>query len=265
MGVARAPSRSRSPSTTAPSSFTGSPSRRSLARSPAARTACRARAIEWAIHHPTVYASRLLFRPFSVVPSPAERRMSPKPRQHVILVGNQQVALPEGVTALDWSLERINYQNPRIRSFLGCIRLIEGVLESNYALLHCSPERLLDIWGKVRQVASLIRTQLSPAARGRLAHPPPGGGPAERRHGPLDARRPRAARARPLPGRRAAGPAHGGPQAALRLDRPDPLLPARHLRRGHGEPIRGACTTPTTSSPGASRATSRRPSGSTPP
>jgi hypothetical protein len=87
--------------------------------------------------------------------------MSPKPRQ-IILVGNQQVALPEGVSALDWSLERINYQNPRIRSFLGCIRLIEGVLESNYALLHCSPERLLDIWKKVRQVAHLIRIQLAP-------------------------------------------------------------------------------------------------------
>jgi len=87
--------------------------------------------------------------------------MSPKPR-HVILVGNQQVPLPEGVTALDWALERVNYQNPRIRSYLGCIRLIEGVLESNYALLHCSPERLLDIWGKVRQVATLIRTQLAP-------------------------------------------------------------------------------------------------------
>src|SRR5436309_14720929 len=94
-------------------------------------------------------------------PAARSRRMSPKPR-HVILVGNQQVPLPEGVTALDWALERVNYQNPRIRSYLGCIRLIEGVLESNYALLHCSPERLLDIWGKVRQVANLIRTQLAP-------------------------------------------------------------------------------------------------------
>lgn len=87
--------------------------------------------------------------------------MSPKPR-HMILVGNQQVSLPEGVTALDWALERVNCQNPRIRSYLGCIRLIEGVLESNYALLHCSPERLLDIWSRVRQVAALIRTQLAP-------------------------------------------------------------------------------------------------------
>jgi hypothetical protein len=87
--------------------------------------------------------------------------MSTKPR-HVILVGNQQVPLPEGVTALDWALERVNCQNPRIRSYLGCIRLIEGVLESNYAILHCSPERLLDIWGKVRQATSLIRDQISP-------------------------------------------------------------------------------------------------------
>lgn len=87
--------------------------------------------------------------------------MSPRPQQ-VILVGSHQIPLPEGVTAVDWALERVNYQNPRIRSYLGCIRLIEGVLESNYALLHCSPERLLDIWSKVRQVAHLIRTQLAP-------------------------------------------------------------------------------------------------------
>src|SRR5262245_59724675 len=87
--------------------------------------------------------------------------MSSKPRQ-VIMVGHQQIVLPDGVTALDWALGRINYQNPRIRSFLGCILLIEGVLESNYALLHCSPERLLDIWHRVRQVAQLIRSQLAP-------------------------------------------------------------------------------------------------------
>jgi hypothetical protein len=83
-------------------------------------------------------------------------------QRQVIQVGNHQITLPEGVTALDWALERVNYQNPRIRAFLGCIRLIEGVLESNYAILHCSPERLLDIWSKVRQVAELIRRQIAP-------------------------------------------------------------------------------------------------------
>lgn len=88
--------------------------------------------------------------------------MSRKRPPQVIQVGNHQVPLPEGVTAADWALERVSVQNPRIRSFLGCIRLLEGVLESNYALLHCSPERLLDIWGKVRQVTELIRTQLKP-------------------------------------------------------------------------------------------------------
>ena len=123
----------------------------------------------------------------------------------MILVGNQQVALPEGVTALDWSLERVNAQNPRIRSYLGCIRLIEGVLESNYALLHCSPERLLDIWGKVRQVASLIRTQLSPLLETpsripRLEEARQSAGMAL-----LMLERSRAARPRPLPGRGARG------------------------------------------------------------
>src|SRR5687768_10227926 len=86
-------------------------------------------------------------------------RLMPK---QVIQVGGHMVSLPEGITALEWALERVNYQNPRIRAFLGCIRLLDGVLESNYALLHCSPERLLDIWRKVRQVADLIRNRLSP-------------------------------------------------------------------------------------------------------
>ena len=84
-----------------------------------------------------------------------------KPKQ-VIQVGSQQIPLPEGVTALDWGLERVNYQNPRIRAFLGCIRLLDGILESNYALLHCSPERLVDIWRKVRQIAELIRNRIGP-------------------------------------------------------------------------------------------------------
>jgi len=85
----------------------------------------------------------------------------PKPKQ-VIQVGSHLVALPEGVSALDWALERVNYQNPRIRAFLGCIRLLDGVLESNYAILHCSPERLIDIWRKVRQICEVIRARITP-------------------------------------------------------------------------------------------------------
>ena len=85
----------------------------------------------------------------------------PKPKQ-VIPVGGHLVALPEGVSVTDWSLERLNYQNPRIRAYLGCIRLLESVLESNYAILHCSPERLLDIWRKVRQVSQIIGTRIAP-------------------------------------------------------------------------------------------------------
>jgi hypothetical protein len=93
-----------------------------------------------------------------------------KPRQ-MIQVGTHQIALPEGVTVTDWALERLHWQNPRIRAFLGCIRLLDGVLESNYSLLHCSPERLLDIWAKVRQVSDLIRNRITPLMRARSRIP----------------------------------------------------------------------------------------------
>lgn len=79
----------------------------------------------------------------------------------LIQVGNNQVALPEGVTLSQWSLEKYRWQNPRIRSLLGCIKLLEGVLESNYAILHCSPARLHEIWRQVLQVAELIRSDLA--------------------------------------------------------------------------------------------------------
>lgn len=90
--------------------------------------------------------------------------MSSGPRQ-LIRVSDQQVELPEGVTVADWAIERVRWQNPRIRAFLGCIRLLDGVLESNYAILHCSPERLMEIWRKVREVAQVVRGQLTPLVR----------------------------------------------------------------------------------------------------
>jgi len=89
----------------------------------------------------------------------------------MIQVGNHQISLPEGITVTDWAIERVHWQNPRIRAFLGCIRLLEGVFESNYALLHCSPERLLDIWAKVRQVSDLIRNRIAPLLKGRSRIP----------------------------------------------------------------------------------------------
>lgn len=88
--------------------------------------------------------------------------MSSEPARQIIQVGDHQITLPEGVTVDQWGFERTARQNPRIRAFLGCIRLLEGVLESNYAILHCSPERLLDIWTKVRQVAKVLREDIEP-------------------------------------------------------------------------------------------------------
>jgi hypothetical protein len=83
------------------------------------------------------------------------------PKQ-LIQVGSQPMELPDGVTVADWALERISWQNPRLRAFLGCIHITQSVLESNYSLLHCSPERLLDIWRKVRKVTGLIRSGIAP-------------------------------------------------------------------------------------------------------
>lgn len=82
-----------------------------------------------------------------------------------ILLADHQLTLPPGLTTTDWIIEKVRWQNPRIRTFLGCIRLLGGVLESNYAILHCSPERLREIWRKVRQVGDLIRTEMTPLLR----------------------------------------------------------------------------------------------------
>lgn len=84
-----------------------------------------------------------------------------QPKQ-LIQVGDNQIPLPEGVSVSDWGLEKVTVQNPRIRAFMGCIKLLGSVLESNYAILHCSPERLQEIWRKVRKVAELIRTKIAP-------------------------------------------------------------------------------------------------------
>jgi hypothetical protein len=87
----------------------------------------------------------------------------PEPRgRQSIPAGSPEVELPQGVTAADWGLERVRVQNPSLRSYLGCLRLLEEVLDSNYAILHCSPERVLKIWSQVRQVCHLMRTELLP-------------------------------------------------------------------------------------------------------
>jgi hypothetical protein len=56
----------------------------------------------------------------------------------------------------------VRVQNPSIRCYLGCIRLLEEVLDGNYAILHCSAERLRKIWRQVEQVGRLLRSELLP-------------------------------------------------------------------------------------------------------
>ena len=77
-------------------------------------------------------------------------------------LGDQQVELPADISIAEWALERRRVQNPRIRSLLGCVRSLEGVLDSNYAILHCSPHRLHEIWARVRRIVELIRSELAP-------------------------------------------------------------------------------------------------------
>lgn len=85
----------------------------------------------------------------------------PLPKQY-IQVGEHQVSLPPGVSVTSWALEKVRAQNPRIRAYLGSLRLLEQTNESNYAILHCSPGRLLQIWRRVRSVCQIIQTRLAP-------------------------------------------------------------------------------------------------------
>jgi hypothetical protein len=71
------------------------------------------------------------------------------------------VRLPKGVTKAAWAREMGRWQNPRIRAFLGTHRILGDVLESNFAILHCSPKRLLEMLVTVRRVAELLRTDIT--------------------------------------------------------------------------------------------------------
>lgn len=79
--------------------------------------------------------------------------------------GDRPVVLPRGVTAAEWALERHRYQNARIRTLLGAIGLLERVLDSNVAILHCSPAREREIWRQLREVASIVQDRLAPLLR----------------------------------------------------------------------------------------------------
>jgi hypothetical protein len=76
-----------------------------------------------------------------------------------------QVVLPEGVSASAWTDEKMRFQNPRIRAFLVCINRLESARESNYAILHSSPARVLEILTVVQEVSNLIRTAIEPLLR----------------------------------------------------------------------------------------------------
>jgi hypothetical protein len=66
------------------------------------------------------------------------------------------------ILPLKWPLEKVRWQNPRIRVILGSVRSLDGVMESNFAILHCSPTRLLEIWDTVRTVCWVVQNEVTP-------------------------------------------------------------------------------------------------------
>jgi hypothetical protein len=90
----------------------------------------------------------------------------------LIVAGDRPVVLPPGVTAAEWALERNEYQNARIRTLLGAIGLLERVLDSNVAILHCSPPRAREIWRRLREVAAIVQDRLGPLLRQPSPIPP---------------------------------------------------------------------------------------------
>jgi hypothetical protein len=75
----------------------------------------------------------------------------------------EHARLADEVTPAEWALEKVRAQNPRVRAFLGCIRLLDDTLETDYHLLHCAPRRLLQIWEQIRELARVVRTRLARA------------------------------------------------------------------------------------------------------
>jgi hypothetical protein len=61
----------------------------------------------------------------------------------------------------EWHLEKVQWQNPRIRALLGSVRSLDDVLEGNFAILHCSPTRLLEIWDTVLTVCWVVQTKIT--------------------------------------------------------------------------------------------------------
>ncbi len=82
-----------------------------------------------------------------------------------------QAHLPDGISLAAWSLEQRTQQNPRIRGLLGCVRVLDDVSESNFAILNCSPGRLSQIWNEVRKVCETLKKDVAPLLRGSSVIP----------------------------------------------------------------------------------------------
>jgi hypothetical protein len=83
----------------------------------------------------------------------------------------ESVPLPAGVDLARWQEEKVRWQNPRIRTLLGCANILEAASESNQAILTCAPERLEEIWTSVRRVTNLVCDEVMPLLEGPSVMP----------------------------------------------------------------------------------------------
>jgi len=82
-----------------------------------------------------------------------------------------KLQLPTGVGLEQWELEKAQFQNPRIKALLICVKLLDEVLESNYAILHCSPRRVQEVWTNVLKTSAILRDTFAPLIEVQSALP----------------------------------------------------------------------------------------------
>lgn len=69
--------------------------------------------------------------------------------------------LPAGVREEAWRVEQRTLQNPRIRTLLRALSKLDGLVDGNLTLLHCSAEVLAEALRKTKQASQILATQFA--------------------------------------------------------------------------------------------------------
>jgi hypothetical protein len=88
-----------------------------------------------------------------MIESVSERRAS---------VEDAPTQLPADVSADEWADERDRLQDTRIQTLMASMEALEKAVDSRRSILHCSSDRLRDIWHQVRIVNAAVRNRIAP-------------------------------------------------------------------------------------------------------